>query len=291
MDVKRFEMTIEDLKQLFIKELSEIYSTQEIVSLYHIICEHKLHLKRIDIALNPNFKLERNLTSYFFQIIEKLKTQIPIQYIMGFTEFYELTFKVNKHVLIPRQETEELVNWIIKDNNRENSNLKILDIGTGSGCIAISLAKNLPYSKIYSLDISKDAIKVAKENAKSNKVDVEFINKDILSFNQIEEKFDIIVSNPPYVRNNEKKEINKNVLNYEPHIALFVNDDNPLLFYDKICEFAKNNLKKNGALYFEINQYLGNQTVELIKSKGFKDIRLRKDINQNDRMIKAKTHV
>ena len=238
----------------------------------------------------------------------QLEKEIPIQYILNKTTFYGLPFIVNKHTLIPRPETEELVTWILDEvpknfmhHNSQNIKTRILDIGTGSGCIPIALAKKLPKAIISSIDISEEAIKIAQQNAQLNKVQIQFFNLDILStnifnlntdlvknesFNPIN-KFHIIVSNPPYVRNLEKIEIQPNVLQNEPHEALFVEDDNPLIFYDKIAELAKIHLHKNGFVFFEINQYLGNETLHLLKQKGFKKILLKKDLFGNDRMIQA----
>jgi release factor glutamine methyltransferase len=286
VDDKRFNMNLSELKNNFTSRLSLIYPLEEIDSFFYILMEYKLNIKRIEYALNPKEIVSKEGQLYFKEVIEKLNKEIPIQYIIGETEFYGLKFNVNNHVLIPRQETEELVDWILKDN-KGLENLKILDIGTGSGCIAISLAKNLPDCKIFGLDISTEAIKIAKSNAELNNVNIEFINKDILTLNNFEDKFDVIVSNPPYVRELEKKEIKKNVLDNEPNLALFVKDSKPLIFYNSISDFAKKNLKKDGLLYFEINQYLGPQTKELLIDKGFKTIELKKDLNKNDRMIKA----
>jgi release factor glutamine methyltransferase len=221
--------------------------------------------------------------------LSKLKKEIPIQYILGETEFFDLKFKVNNKVLIPRPETEELIEWVLKNSKlkTQNSKLNILDIGTGSGCIAISLAKNLPNAEVYAIDISSEAIKIAQKNAEINKVSVNFIETDILKIEELQYTFDIIVSNPPYVRELEKEKMHQNVLANEPHLALFVENDNPLLFYDKIADLAKSYLTKNGNLYFEINQYLGKETVDLLKSKGFNTIELKKDLFDVDRMIKA----
>jgi len=200
--------------------------------------------------------------------------------------------------LIPRQETEELVELIISNNHTSVSelakqitaspnNLKILDIGTGSGCIAISLAANIPNAEVYAIDVSENALATAKKNAELNKTNVTFLLKNILEISDLEQQFDIIVSNPPYVRNLEKAEIKPNVLEYEPHLALFVEDTDALLFYRKIAGLAKKNLNPNGKLYFEINQYLGKETVELVESFGFKNVKLIKDIYGNDRIISA----
>ena len=208
---------------------------------------------------------------------------------LGKTSFYGLDFEVNEHVLIPRPETEELVEWIISENAvlDKDKKLKILDIGTGSGCIASFLAKNLPNADVYDIDVSKKAIETAKRNAIRNDVNVTFIFQDILQAEELKCKYDVIVSNPPYVRNLEKEEIKKNVLDYEPHLALFVDDNDALVFYRKIASLAHNNLLPEGQLYFEINQYLGKEMIELLGQMDFINIDLRKDIYDNDRMIKV----
>lgn len=284
-------MTLKELKQHYLTTLTSIFPNEEIESFYFLLVEHLLKLKRIDIALNPHKELTGIEKRFLLFGLEKLQQEIPIQYIIGTTEFFGLPFKVDENVLIPRPETEELVDWILKetkDKRQKTKDLNIIDIGTGSGCIAIALAKNLPVAKVVALDISQEALNIAKENSVLNKVDVVFIQQDILTSNQFNQKFDIIVSNPPYVRELEKEEINNNVLNNEPHLALFVNDNNPLLFYDKIADFAKENLNLNGQLFFEINQYLGKETILLLKNKGFRNIELKKDIFNNDRMIRAR---
>lgn len=272
----------------FIEGLQNLYDVMEAESFFHLILEEKHQMKRIDLALNPDFAFSEDEIQEWNSILEQLKKEIPIQYILGTTEFFGLKFKVNENVLIPRSETEELVEWIIQDLKIEKfKDLKILDIGTGSGCIAISLAKNIPNAKVYAIDVSSEALKIAKENAEMNQVEVVFLEKNILENNGLEMHFDIIVSNPPYVRNLEKEEIKKNVLDNEPHLALFVEDDDALIFYRKIAELATKNLHPNGRLYFEINQYLGEEMVDLLHNKGFQDIELRKDIYDNDRMTKA----
>lgn len=279
-------MLIQEFKRHFFLELSNLYPETEIQSFLNILVEFKLHLSRIQLALEHNFDLDNDDLVFLQNALSKLKYQIPIQYIVGETAFYGLMFKVDKNVLIPRPETEELVDWVIQ-NHKNKNNLKILDIGTGSGCIAISLAKNLPNAKIFALDISAEALNVAKNNAILNHVKVNFINANILNLPKLPENFDVIVSNPPYVRELEKAQMQQNVLANEPHIALFVKDENPLLFYDKIAELAKNHLTKNGELYFEINQYLGKETQELLITKRFKNIELKKDIYGVDRMVKC----
>ncbi len=286
-----------DLKDIFHKELNQIYGKDEVASFFYLGLEHHLNVARIQLQLEPEFTLSKPETDFFFEILEGLKQQKPIQYLLGETEFYGLQFNVNENVLIPRPETEELVGWIIKDSKFKSQNsepIKILDIGTGSGCIAISLAKHLSEAQVFAVDISESALKIAKENADRNGVEVEFIKADILEFSLWEDValqkigfFDIIVSNPPYVRELEKREIKPNVLDNEPHLALFVENGNPLIFYKAITDFAVDKLKSNGSLYFEINQYLGQETKQLLVDAQFEAIELRKDLNGNDRMLKG----
>jgi len=280
-------MLLKKYKTAFLQELSSLYDEKEIESFFYIIVE-KLHgLKRIDLALNPEMVMDGNHLKQWKSIVSDLKKHKPIQYILGETEFYGLPFLVNATVLIPRPETEELVAMIIADNLtiQKSNNLKILDIGTGSGCIPISLKKNLPHAAVFAIDVSEGALATAKKNAELNNVAVTFLWQNILTTEDLEQQFDIIVSNPPYVRNLEKAEINSNVLDYEPHLALFVEDDDALLFYRKIAQLAKKNLNPNGRLYFEINQYLGKETVALLQKLGFKNVTLHQDIYGNDRMI------
>jgi release factor glutamine methyltransferase len=246
-------------------------------------------LKRIDLALQPDLELTDSDILVWNTIFEQLKLEIPIQYLLGKTGFYGLDFELNSSVLIPRPETEELVEWILESqkSKTKNQKLRILDIGTGSGCIAISLAKNIASAKVFALDVSEKALATAEKNAGNNKVEVTFITQNILQTDDLKQQFDVIVSNPPYVRNLEKQEIKKNVLDNEPHLALFVEDNDALVFYSKIAKLALKNLTVNGELFFEINQYLGEETVDLLAEMGFKNIELRKDIYGNDRMIKA----
>lgn len=282
-------MVIKDLKQYFFDELIAIHGQDEVESFFFILTEYLHDLKRIDLALNPNFEISEAEVQKWEVIISELKTEKPIQYIIGETWFYDSKFYVNEYTLIPRSETEELVDWIVetekKNNKREK--LAILDIGTGTGCIPISLKRNIPYAEVFAIDVSEEALKVAQKNALENKVAINFILQNILETEDLKQQFDIIVSNPPYVRNLEKQEIKKNVLAFEPHLALFVEDTDALLFYRKIARLALKNLKPNGLLFFEINQYLGRETVELLENLGFKNIELKKDIYGNDRMIKC----
>ena len=243
------------------------------------------------MALEPNLRLsESEMLTFHFAVKDLLKNK-PLQYVIGVTEFCDLKFKVNENVLIPRPETSELVHLITKSQQpTANSQQSILDIGTGSGCIAISLAKQLPQSQVYALDISEKALNVAKENANINNVDITFIHDDILSLrNKIETKFDIIVSNPPYVRDLEKAEMRDNVLNWEPHNALFVSDDDPLIFYRNILLFAKNNLKENGEVWFEINEYLGKEMTDLCLEMGFSNVNIYKDFREKERFLSVRS--
>jgi len=355
-------MTVRHLKLHFIEQLKNLYPETEIFSFFYRLCGYKLSLNRIDLALNPNKNITTKDKSFFTETINRLKNYEPLQYIIGTTEFYGLPFKVDKNVLIPRPETEELISWILDDFqniSKSNVNLsniilsevegkvkgiaksqqpkannyKILDIGTGSGCIAIALAKNLPKAEVWALDISKKAIKIAQQNADLNNVKINFIEADILNLAAITKKetviahkvkqsltnkkiasvaklprkdkhnvtssavkkypplnFDIIVSNPPYVKNDEKPLIKPNVLKHEPHLALFVKDDNPLIFYDKIADFSTKYLTQNGLLFFEINQYLGKDLVSLLKQKSFTNIEIKQDLFEVDRMVKAIYH-
>ena len=287
-------MILKEFKLFFNEALSAIYPKTEIDSFFFILMEEKLKLQRIDTVLNPDFLItEKNLID-LKNIVKRLQKEEPIQYIIGNTEFYGLPFLVNKNTLIPRTETEELVAWVLDEikvlANNKITEPSILDIGTGTGCIPISLAKNLTSLNISAIDISTEALLIAKQNAILNKVTIEFIELDILNTESLPQEYDVIISNPPYVRELEKEEIKNNVLENEPHLALFVEDENPLIFYNKIADLAKQQLSKNGMLFFEINQYLGKETVNMLVKKGFKNIQLKKDLFGNDRMIKCVLH-
>jgi len=282
-------MKIKQYRTYFIEELAPFYDAYEAESFFYLILEDKHKLRQIDLALNHELVFEEADIEKWKILLTELKKEVPIQYLLGKTNFYGLDFEVNEHVLIPRPETEELVEWIISENSKIErfKNLKILDIGTGSGCIAISLAKNIPNAKVFAIDVSAEALAMAKKNAKNNNVAITFLLQSILETDDLKQDFDIIVSNPPYVRNLEKQEIKKNVLNYEPHLALFVEDNDALIFYRKITELAQKNLVENGQLYFEINQYLGTEMTDLLEKMNFKNIELRKDIYDNDRMMRG----
>ena len=286
-------MNLKQIKEIFLKELSQIYDKEEIERFFFMLLENFHQMKRIDYVLHSTLEIEKENTEKWNSALENLKQQKPIQYIINEAEFYGLPFYVNEFTLIPRPETEELVDWIIKDENKrltnlKNKNISVLDIGTGSGCIAICLKKNIENAEVYALDVSDDALKVTQKNAQLNKVSIHLLNENILTVNTLNNKFDVIVSNPPYVRYLEKIEIKPNVLNYEPHLALFVSDDDALIFYRKIAQLAIKYLNTNGSLYFEINQYLSEEMFKMLKDLGYKNIELRKDLFGNFRMIKAK---
>ncbi|MDM8159209.1 peptide chain release factor N(5)-glutamine methyltransferase [Labilibaculum sp. K2S] len=278
--------TIQSTINYIKKELEKIYPVRETESMAYILLEYVLKYTRTQIQLNRSENISNDHFKQIDTYTQELKTSKPIQYILGETEFYDLTFKVNEYTLIPRPETEELVHAVINENKEEG--LQILDIGTGSGCIPISLAKNLKGACVSSADISAEAIEKAKENAELNQVDVHFFHRDILNWKNFDwDNFDIIVSNPPYVTEAEKSKMEKNVLDHEPHTALFVSDHDPLIFYRTIAEMALLHLKKGGKLYFEINESLGNEMAALLEQKGFNSIRLRSDINGKNRMVSA----
>lgn len=283
-------MNFKDIKALFHKELDHLYDLEEVDNFFFMLTDAYYKISRIDLAMQPQLSIED--TSAILSALELLKKQQPIQYILGETEFYGSPFNVNEHTLIPRPETEELVEWVVSQFKIHNSEFSILDIGTGSGCIAISLAKQFQNAKVYALDVSKSALIVAKQNAALNNVNIEFIEANILNpetwssdFKNL--KFDVIVSNPPYVREREKKYMRRNVLDNEPHLALFVKDDNPLLFYHAITEFAVSSLTEKGCLFFEINEYLGNDMIQLLLKNNFENIELKQDVFKKDRMIKG----
>lgn len=272
---------MQQLKSQFFKSLESLCPPQELTILYKMVIEF-ISKKNNTLVLDLIQEEQEAFNNY----INQLKKGIPVQYVLGEADFYQLKFKVNEHVLIPRPETEELVYLILQDA-KINQPKSIIDIGTGSGCIPIALKKHLPNTAINAIDISENAIAVAKENALKNKVEIDFTIADALHLESKNfQKFDVIVSNPPYIALSEMEDMEANVTKHEPHLALFVEDENPLIFYQKIADFALTNLQQNGVLYFEINQALAQETQELLEQIGF-ITEIIKDINQNDRMIKA----
>jgi len=292
--------TIADALLIFDDSLKSIYPADEITSIKYLVLSDISNLSKAQLRAFTDNELNDEQWQRLEQIIAELKTGKPVQYILGHTEFYGLTYKVNSSVLIPRPETEELVEWILseiqKSKFKSQKPFRILDIGTGSGCIPVTLKKHVSDGEVSGLDISPEALKTAQQNAELNNVDVKFIEADILNshtaiLNHVKsgelEMYDIIVSNPPYVTEQEKDDMHNNVLGFEPHLALFVEDNDPLAFYKAIADFALRQLEKGGLLFFEINENLGEQTVELLDYKSFKNIELRKDLRGKDRMIKA----
>ncbi len=269
-------------------ELTPLYQTIEAQAMARILIERVTSKRFHDTIASPEIILHDDQIAELNQYISQLKLQKPIQYILGEAEFFGMRLKVNENVLIPRPETEELVDWILKVNTHPSPT--ILDIGTGSGCIAIALAKNIGNAMVYAMDISSGALVTARENSLANSVNINFIEQDILTLPYIIKgsPFDFIVSNPPYVRESEKELMHPNVLENEPEMALFVNDSNPLVFYKAIANVAKRHLKSEGFIFCEINEAFGIETATIFQEMGFVDITIRKDINGKERMVRAK---
>lgn len=291
-------MTLGEAEKRLSEELTILYDRFEAKNLAFLVISYVCKVNRSQYILKKNEELTGDQETRVLQILNELKTGKPLQYITGETEFYGLRFKVGRSVLIPRPETEELVEWALKEakslgleakNSDEKRLLKVLDIGTGSGCIAIAIKKNLPGTLVFAMDNSAAAIETARINAELNEAEINFIQGDVLNFKfaPIGHKFDLIISNPPYVTGSEKDLMHQNVFDHEPHEALFVPNDDPLLFYKVITGFAKLNLKHGGLLFFEINENFGTEITQLINQNGFKEIEVRKDMRGKDRMIKA----
>ncbi|MEB0260830.1 MULTISPECIES: peptide chain release factor N(5)-glutamine methyltransferase [unclassified Mucilaginibacter] len=284
--------TIKDVFLSFQQGLNQVYDNREIQSVALLVLEEITGMSRAKIKAFPEDNIPSEAAEKIQSILDELKTGKPVQYILGSTEFYGLNFLVTPATLIPRPETEELVEWVLESQKLKVKSLKpvsILDIGTGSGCIAISIKKNLPGALVTAIDISADALHTAKQNAVINEVEVNFVHDDILNtkFEIKNPKFDIIISNPPYVTLEDKLQMHQNVTGFEPHSALFVPEHDPLIFYKAIADFAVEHLLENGLLFFEINENLGKETVELLSHKGFTNIELRKDMSSRDRMVKT----
>lgn len=276
---------VKRIAQIIYDELSGYYTQSEVSALTRIIATEMLGVAQMIYFLKDDVTLKAEQEAMLFNAIERLKKQEPIQYIQGYSDFCGLRFKVTPATLIPRPETSELVEWIASEHSGKIVN--ILDIGTGSGCIAISLAHKLPKSNVTAWDISTTALAVAAENSRNNSTEVTFERVDILSYEPKSAQFDIIVSNPPYIKENEKSAMHNNVLDWEPHTALFVPDSDPLLFYRTIAEKGLQMLAPNGTLYFEINRAHGAEATKMLADYGYTNIELRKDFADNDRMIKA----
>lgn len=283
--------TIKDVFVGFKAKLNALYGTQEAAALALTVLNEVSGLSNAYLKAFPEQELTSEQWEKVNDILVELITGKPLQYILGHTEFYGLPFKLNSSVLIPRPETEELVDWVLKSEFSKTDEINILDIGTGSGCIAISIKKNLSNANVWAMDISTDALSTAKENAVLNHVEVNFIAADILTlsptFNLLPLSFNLIISNPPYVTPADKDLMHTNVTDFEPHTALFVPQNDPLLFYKVIAEVALKRLSTGGLLFLEINESYGDDTVNMLESKNFKQVELRKDMSGRDRMVKA----
>jgi release factor glutamine methyltransferase len=278
-------MTIKALQQFIFSQLSSFLGEGEARAVVRLLLEHFTGYDTLYINLNPQTEVDTSIVNQINKAVNQLLKNKPVQYVLGETVFCGLPFVVTEDVLIPRPETEELTRWIVEDNPQAR---KILDICTGSGCIAVSLAKNIKESDVYAIEISQEALKIAQKNAELNKVKINFMQCDVLNsdfLHATDVKFDVIVSNPPYVREMEKSRMHSRVLDYEPHIALFVEDEQPLLFYHAILQFGQTHLANNGKLYFEINEHFGKEIVDLYATYGYKNICLKQDIHGKDRMI------
>lgn len=284
--------TVKDVFNNFRQRLAAVYDAQETEALTLSAVAEVTRFGKASIKAFPERELSNEQAAILYDIATQLQSGKPLQYILGKVEFYGLTFNVNPSVLIPRPETEELVEWVIQSvvsgqRSVVSSEISVLDIGTGSGCIAISLKKNIATAVVSAMDFSADALQTARGNAELNGAEVDFMEMDILSAKPDAAKYDIIVSNPPYVTSVDKRQMHTNVTDFEPHTALFVPDEDPLLFYKAIADYAFQILKKPGMLFFEINESYGAETVAMLMEKGYNDIQLRKDISGRDRMVKA----
>ena len=281
-------MTYSELKLFWRNKLESLYDQDECDQLFYLSCYHIKQWGRSRVLFEKDNTLTPEDEAAFSAIFKPLLTYKPIQYIIGEAEFYQLKFKVDEDVLIPRPETEELVDWIVKDFMGKR-NIKVLDIGTGSGCIAISLAKNLIHPEVFAIDVSSRALTVAKINAQELHAEVQMLQADILEMHDavLDEQFNIIVSNPPYITKEEAPSLRHNVLGFEPHSALFVTNNDPLQFYKAIAEFALHNLQQGGTLYFETHEDYHQQVMELLKEKGFVDITSKKDLQNKPRFVRA----
>ena len=277
-------MNLEEFYKLIQVKLDRKFDKNEVEEFFFRLIDHYCQVDRLKYILNSKLELNKIEEVNLVRSIKFLEKESPIQYITGQTQFMGMNFIVNKNVLIPRPETEELVRWIVQDLH---SNKRVLDIGTGSGCIATSLSKLMDNCFVFGWDISSDALDIASKNSKNNSVNVKYDLVDITNEKQCSEKFDIIVSNPPYVTQDDKLLMSKNVISYEPHIALFVKENDPLFFYKKILNFSKKNLISNGTIYFEINESFSKEVSKLLKKEGFHDIIVRKDFRGKYRMVKA----
>lgn len=271
------------IKDLFKSSLKDLYDAEELVAISRMVFTEVLNLSPSELLLNQDENIKEETQKELIIILERLKQAEPVQYVLRAAWFCDLKFKVNKHVLIPRPETEELVRWILEENKFLTPS--ILDVGTGSGCIAIALAKQIKKASVSAMEISTEALKVANHNALSHAVEIRFLKDTILQPMDSSMRYDIIVSNPPYVMQSEKESINKHVLDFEPHLALFVDDNDALIFYKAIIEFADSHLHVGGKLYFEINEAKSQAVVSLFNKRKFKNVTIKKDMQGKERMV------
>lgn len=279
--------TIRDLRTYLYQQLGETYQEEELVQVVNLVAEELTGLPKPELILQKDKELDSSIEEKAEKIIERLKTEEPLQYVFGITEFYGFPIRVKTGVLIPRRETEELVDWVYKTLRTTHNQQHILDIGTGSGCIAITMKKLLPQAKVTAWDVSEEALKVASENAKLNQAEVLFEKSDILHL-ESDKTFDVIVSNPPYVLESDKQWMRTNVLEFEPEEALFVPDQDALQFYKAIARFAKKHLNEGGFLFLEIHEEKAPGVVDLLESHGFKEVEVRNDMQGKPRMAKGK---
>ena len=280
-------MTLSIVQSEYHHKLDFLYPKQEIDSIFSLVVHHLLNYSKIEIHRYTDKKISAEIEKEMMEILDRLKKSEPVQYILGKTEFCGLSLTTDQRALIPRPETEFLVDKVVKSYSPEKS-MSILDIGTGSGCIAVSLAKSFPVSQVTAIDISHAALELAQLNASTHKVKIEFLIDDILEPQLEYSSFDIIISNPPYVRNSEKSSMHTNILEFEPEIALYVSDDNPLVFYKAIALFGKKYLNPKGAIYLELNEFLGKEIAGFYTESGYSSIELHKDFNQKNRFLTAK---
>lgn len=278
-------MNLGEIQNLFKSALNKLYDAGESGAIVRTVLKEVLNFSSADLLLKDKEAILFAQEVQLLKILERLKQSEPLQYVLGYAWFCGLKLKVNKHVLIPRPETEELVDWIVKENKIQSAH--ILDVGTGSGCIALALADQMPSAKVFAMDVWRDAIEIAKQNTLLNRLEVQFILDDILIPKKNDFQFDLMVSNPPYVLHSEKETIDKHVLEYEPHAALFVSDNDALVYYKAIVNYADLNLKPGGKLYFEINPSKANEMVTLLEARNYRDNVIQKDLHGKERMIKG----
>lgn len=281
-------MKLIEFRQEFYNRLQAIYPETEIAGMYGILLEDCMGISRVEAALRAHEIIPDSELDQLHRVLDRLSKQEPIQYILGKTSFYGLSINVSPATLIPRPETEELVSWILSDLDKKTTKIRGVDIGTGSGCIALALKNNLANAEITAVDVSKEALEVVRQNVKELGLPMEVLQLDILKNSLPKEGLDFIVSNPPYVCETEKSEMRANVLDYEPDLALFVEDSNPLIFYDRILDVAKESVKEEGSVYFEINERFAEDIIKLAKEKGWKNNQVKKDIFGRDRMMRCR---